>query len=235
MVVAGPRLRRSLLAAVAADWPSGGSPRARRQVATYRVRGTRVGDRARRRDRRRRDRRRRVDGRRGPADRRVRVRAPARADPRGSPATCCGSRSRCPDTVIGTCHARVPDRVRDNVQVNVAHHRAGACAITGLNGSARIQTGSGAIAVDGFCGFQLSATSASGDVARRRRLLARPRWSCAPAAATCTPSCPPAATASTPTATRGSADVRNLTVTDDAPFAVQAISGTGDVLVEGRG
>jgi hypothetical protein len=29
--------------------------------------------------------------------------------------------------------------------------------------------------------------------------------------------------------------VRDLTETDDAPFAVQAISGTGDVLVEGQG
>ena len=34
---------------------------------------------------------------------------------------------------------------------------------------------------------------------------------------------------------RGSAEVRNLTEAEDAPFAVQAISGTGDVLVEGRG
>ena len=34
---------------------------------------------------------------------------------------------------------------------------------------------------------------------------------------------------------RGSAEVRNLVVTDDASFAVQAISGTGDVIVDGRG
>ena len=34
---------------------------------------------------------------------------------------------------------------------------------------------------------------------------------------------------------RGSSEVRNLTETEDAPFAVQAISGTGDVLVEGQG
>ena len=32
----------------------------------------------------------------------------------------------------------------------------------------------------------------------------------------------------------GSARVRNLVVADDAPYAVQAISGSGDVLVDGR-
>ena len=37
------------------------------------------------------------------------------------------------------------------------------------------------------------------------------------------------------TSSRGSVEVRDVIETDDAPFAVQAISGTGDVLVEGRG
>ena len=71
--------------------------------------------------------------------------------------------SRCPDTVIGTCEASYRIGVRDNVQVNVLT-TSGRVRVSGLNGSARIQTGSGAITVDGFCGFQLSATSASGDV-----------------------------------------------------------------------
>ena len=143
--------------------------------------------------------------------------------------------SRCPDTVIGTCHAAYRIGVRDNVQVNVDDHAAAACASASLNGSARIQTGSGAIAVDGFCGFQLIATSASGDVRGaaacspdrmelRSTQRRRPRRSC-----------PADRYRVDATSSRGSAEVRNLTETDDAPFAVQAISGTGDVLVEGRG
>ena len=34
---------------------------------------------------------------------------------------------------------------------------------------------------------------------------------------------------------RGTVQVRHLIQSDDASFAVQAISGSGDVLVEGRG
>jgi Putative adhesin len=141
--------------------------------------------------------------------------------------------SRCPDTVIGTCEAAYRIGVRDNVQVNVIT-TDGSVRVSGLNGSARIQTGSGAITVDGLCGFQLSATSASGDVG---------------AGAACSPdrmnlrSSSGDVQAIVPTgryrvdasSSRGGVQVRNLTETDDAPFAVQAISGTGDVLVEGRG
>ena len=49
------------------------------------------------------------------------------------------------------------------MQVNV-RTTSGRVQVAGLNGSARISTGSGGIAVDGFCGFRLIATSVSGDV-----------------------------------------------------------------------
>jgi hypothetical protein len=139
--------------------------------------------------------------------------------------------SRCPDTVVGTCRAAYRVAVRDNVQVNV-RSSSGRVQIAGLNGSARIETGSGAISVDGFCGFQLTATSASGDVR---------------AAADCSPDRMELRSASgdvhaiVPTgryrvdanSDRGGTDVRNVVVSEDATFAVQAISGSGDVLVEG--
>jgi Putative adhesin len=142
-------------------------------------------------------------------------------------------RSRCPDTVIGTCQAAYRIAVRDNVQVTVIT-TGGRVRISSLNGSARVQTGSGAVAVDGFCGFRLSAISASGDVG---------------AAAACSPDrmelrstsgdvrafVPAGRYRVDASSSRGSVEVRNLTETDDAPFAVQAISGTGDVIVEGRG
>jgi hypothetical protein len=141
--------------------------------------------------------------------------------------------SRCPDTVIGTCDASYRIGVRDNVQVTIIT-TDGRVRVSGLNGSARIQTGSGAVTVDGFCGFLLTATSASGDVT---------------GAAACSPDrmdvrssngdvhaiVPAGRYRVDASSSRGSVQVRNLTETDDAPFAVQAISGSGDVLVEGRG
>jgi len=140
--------------------------------------------------------------------------------------------SRCPETVIGTCGVAFRIAVPDNVQVNVRTSR-GRVRVTGLNGSARIDTGSGGIAVDGFCGFQLTATSASGDVR---------------GAADCSPDrvelrsgsgdvhavVPAARYRIDANSDGGTARVRNLVASDDASFAVQAISGTGDVLVEGR-
>jgi hypothetical protein len=142
--------------------------------------------------------------------------------------------SRCPETVIGTCRAAYRVSVRDNVDVNV-RTTSGRVRISGLSASARIETGSGAVAVDGFCGFRLSATSGSGAVS---------------GAADCSPdrlelrsgsgdvhAVVPAGRYRVDAASdRGSAEVGdNLAVADDAPFAVQAISASGDVLVEGRG
>jgi hypothetical protein len=140
--------------------------------------------------------------------------------------------SRCPDTVLGTCRARYRISVRDNVQVNV-QTTSGQVRIIGINASARVATGSGDIAVSGFCGFQLSALSASGDVS---------------GSADCSPdrvqlrSNSGDVRAIVPTgryrvdanSDLGSARVRNLVVADDASYAVQAISGSGDVFVDGR-
>ena len=142
-------------------------------------------------------------------------------------------RSRCPDTVVGTCHASYRIGVRDNVQVNVVT-TSGDVRVSSLNGSARIQTGSGAIAVDGFCGFQLSATSASGDV-RGAAACSPDRMELRSSSGDVRAIVPAGRYRVDASSSRGSTQVRNLTVTDDAPFAVQAISGTGDVTVDGRG
>jgi Putative adhesin len=141
--------------------------------------------------------------------------------------------SRCPDTVLGTCSARYRISVRDNVQLNV-QTTSGRVRVIDLNASARIATGSGEIAISGFCGFQLSALSTSGDVS---------------GSADCSPdrvqlrSSSGDVRAVVPSdryrveanSDGGSARVRNLVVADDASYAVQAISGSGDVLVDGRG
>ena len=141
--------------------------------------------------------------------------------------------SRCPDTVVGTCDAAYRIAVRDNVQVNVIT-TSGLVRVSALNGSARLQTGSGAIAVDGFCGFQLIATSASGDV-RGAAGCSPDRMELRSTGGDVHAIVPAGRYRVDASSSRGSSEVRNLTETDDAPFALQAISGTGDVLVEGRG
>jgi hypothetical protein len=141
--------------------------------------------------------------------------------------------SRCPDTVVGTCKAAYRIAVRDNVQINVIT-TSGLVRVGALNGSARIQTGSGAVAVDGFCGFQLIATSASGDV-RGAAGCSPDRMELRSTGGDVHAIVPAGRYRVDASSSRGSAEVRNVTETDDAPFAVQAISGTGDVLVEGRG
>ena len=141
--------------------------------------------------------------------------------------------SRCPATVIGTCRAAYRVSVTENVQVNV-RTSSGRVRIAALNGSARIQTGSGAIAVEGFCGFQLIATSASADVRGAAR-CSPDRMELRSTSGDVRAVVPVGRYRVDAGSSRGSSQVRNLAVTDDAPFAVQAISGTGDVIVDGRG
>jgi Putative adhesin len=140
--------------------------------------------------------------------------------------------ARCPQTVVGTCRAAYRIAVRDNVQLDV-RSSSGRVRITGLNGSARVETGSGAIAVDGFCGFQLSATSAAGDV-RGAADCSPDRMELRSASGDVHAIVPTGRYRVDATSDRGSARVRNLVASDDASYAVQAISGSGDVLVDGR-
>jgi DUF4097 and DUF4098 domain-containing protein YvlB len=135
--------------------------------------------------------------------------------------------------VIGTCHAAYRIAVRDNVQINV-RSSSGSVSISGLNGSARIETGSGRIAVEGFCGFQLTATSGSGSV-RGAADCSPDRMELRSASGDVHAIVPAGRYRVDANSDRGSADVRDVTVSDDASFAVQAISGSGDVLVEGSG
>jgi hypothetical protein len=140
--------------------------------------------------------------------------------------------SSCPDTIVGTCNVAYRIQVRDNVQVNV-RTTSGRVRIVGLNGSARIETGSGGISVDGFCGFQLTATSASGDV-RGAAACSPDRVELRSGSGDVHAVVPTGRYRVDASSDRGSARIRTLVATDDASYAVQAISGTGDVLVEGR-
>jgi Putative adhesin len=140
--------------------------------------------------------------------------------------------SACPDSVFGACKAAYRITVRDNVQVNV-RTTSGEVRIADLNGSARVETGSGPIAVDGFCGFQLVATSTSGNV-RGLADCSPDRVELRSGSGDVHASVPVNRYRVDANTDDGTATVRDLVVSEDASFAVQAISGTGNVLVDGR-
>jgi hypothetical protein len=71
--------------------------------------------------------------------------------------------SRCPKIVIGSCSASYELAVPETVTVNV-HTTGGSVRLTGFRGSATVRTGAGDVNVDAYCGFDLAATTESGDV-----------------------------------------------------------------------
>jgi hypothetical protein len=139
--------------------------------------------------------------------------------------------SSCPATVLGTCRASYRIAIPDNVQVNV-RTSTGRVQIAGLNGSARVSTASGGIAIDGFCGFTVIATSVSGDVVARAD-CSPDRVELRSSSGTVRAVVPPGRYRVDVHSDRGAARVRGLTAADDASNAVQALSGSGDVTVEG--
>jgi hypothetical protein len=140
-------------------------------------------------------------------------------------------RSRCPDTVLHGCSVLYRVRVPDNLPLTVRTD-SGSVALRGYRGSARITSGTGNVDVRGFCGFSLRIEAVhGGDVS----------------AAT---ACPPPLLALRSTtgsvhvqvpagryridaSTSGSRPVvRGIASIPDAPFMIQALSGSGSVVVE---
>jgi hypothetical protein len=142
--------------------------------------------------------------------------------------------SRCPKTILHGCSVRYRLVVPDNVPVEIAT-TSGSVTLHDYRGSARIETRHGSIDVEGFCGFSLEARSlAGGDV-------------------TAAAACPPqqlvlrattgAIRARVPggryrvdaSSSSGVPVVRGLTSDAGAPFAIQAVSGSGAVSLLGGG
>jgi hypothetical protein len=141
-------------------------------------------------------------------------------------------RARCPSTLPSGCSVRYRLVVPDNVPVTVRTD-GGTVRFSGYRGSARVTTHSGDIDIGSFCGFSLEARAESGDIV---------------ASAACAPqelslrSTSGSVRASVPTgryrveaeSASGTHAVRGLAAVSDAPFSIQALSSSGDVVVEGR-
>jgi hypothetical protein len=71
--------------------------------------------------------------------------------------------SACPRVVVGTCSASYEVAVPETVTVNVVT-TSGSVRLEGFRGSGSIQTDSGSVDAEAYCGFALSAVSRSGDL-----------------------------------------------------------------------
>jgi hypothetical protein len=141
-------------------------------------------------------------------------------------------RSRCAKAVPHACSSRYRLVVPDNVPVDV-RATGGTVRLRGYRGSARLTTRSGDIDVAGFCGFSLQARAESGDIATSA--------ACAPqqlvlrsTAGSVRASVPPGRYQVEAESTDGAERVSGVSAVSDAPFSIQALSSSGDVVVEGR-
>jgi Putative adhesin len=141
-------------------------------------------------------------------------------------------RSRCPKAVPHTCSSRYRLVVPDNVPIDV-RVSGGTIRLRGYRGSARVTTRGGDIDVVGFCGFSLQARAESGDIATDaacapQRLMLRSTEGSVRA------SVPPGRYQVEAESTNGAERVSGVSAVEDAPFSIQALSSSGDVVVEGR-
>jgi hypothetical protein len=138
--------------------------------------------------------------------------------------------SRCPDQVLGSCRASYRLAVPDNVPLDITTGN-GSVSLTGVRSSVTVNTGSGAIAAAGFCGFQLRASSDSGNV-RALAECSADRLELRSRAGDVRAVVPSGRYAIDAQSDSGGVRVRGLTPAPDAPFQIQATSTSGDVSVE---
>jgi len=122
-------------------------------------------------------------------------------------------KSRCPTEVLGSCNVSYRLVVPDNLPIDIRTD-AGQVRFRGYRGSATVVTTSGDITTNWSCPPQrMSVRSSSGSVHA------------------IVPSGPYQVDAESAS---GRNVVRGITATSEAPFSIQALSTSGDVVVEGR-
>ena len=135
--------------------------------------------------------------------------------------------SGCPHMVVGSCSASYRIDVPNDVPISIRTEH-GDIRLDGYSGSADIATDTGAINVEGYCGFVLGAASASGDVTVST--------ACSPERLTLrsdsgdvSATVPPGNYGIHAASDAGSTSVRGLIDDGGAPWAIQALSNTGNV------
>jgi hypothetical protein len=141
-------------------------------------------------------------------------------------------RSRCPRTVLHSCSVRYRVVGPDNVPVDV-RTTSGSVRLEGYRGSARVTTGSGTIAVGAFCGSFLQARSESGRIAAAAD-CALQQLSVRSTTGDVHVVVPPGRYRLDAETAAGKRTITGVTEAADVPFTLQALSSSGNVVVEGR-
>jgi hypothetical protein len=139
--------------------------------------------------------------------------------------------SRCPTTVPRSCSARYRLVVPDNVPVDV-RTGAGTVRLRGYRGSVRVTTHRGDIDIGAFCGFSLQAGSESGNI-DAGVACAPQRLSLRSTDGNVRARVPPGRYQVEAESASGSERVSGVAAAADAPYSIQALSSSGDVVVEG--
>lgn len=143
-------------------------------------------------------------------------------------------RSRCPRTILHGCSVGYRVVVPDNVPLAVRTDR-GSVRFDGYRGSARITTGAGDIDIDGFCGFSLQARADHGGDIDAVTTCPPPQLSLRTTTGFVHVHVPPARYRVDASTSGPRPRVRGVSTDAGAPFAIQALSGSGAVTVEREG
>jgi hypothetical protein len=141
-------------------------------------------------------------------------------------------RARCPSTLPGGCSLRYRLVVPDNVPVSV-RTSGGTVRFAGYRGSARVTTRSGDIDIGAFCGFSLEARAESGDIAASTA-CAPQELSLRSTSGSVRASVPGGRYRVEAESASGTHRVSGVAAVSESPFSIQALSSSGDVVVEGR-
>lgn len=137
--------------------------------------------------------------------------------------------SSCPRLVLGSCTANYRIDVPNDVPISIRTEH-GDIRLDSYHGSADIATDSGAINVDGYCGFVLGAASASGDV-NVASICSADRLTLRSGTGNVSATVPPGGYRIQAASSTGRTTVRGVVDDDGAPWAIQALSNTGRVRV----
>jgi hypothetical protein len=138
--------------------------------------------------------------------------------------------SRCPDQVLGSCRASYRLAVPDNVPLAI-ETSSGSVSLTGVRATVSVNTASGPITAASFCGFQLRATSDTGDV-RALSECSADRLELRSRAGEVRAVVPSGRYQIDAQSDSGAVRIRGLNNAPDAPFQIQALSTSGNVTVE---
>jgi DUF4097 and DUF4098 domain-containing protein YvlB len=138
--------------------------------------------------------------------------------------------SSCPTVIVGTCSSDYRLTVPDNVPITVRTDD-GTVHMAAFRGSASVTTSSGDVTADAYCGFRLAITTGSGNI-RTTTACSPQQLSMRSDSGNIDATVPPGRYKLQAEA-GGSRSVSGFTPSAQAPFAIQAITSSGDVTLRG--